>query len=275
MPENHKFCSLIFDEMAIGLGVSYDAKNDKIIGLVNNGETTVNEFCDRVLVFMMRGVVKKYKQPLAYYFCSGTTKAIGLKTHIKNIITDLQKTGLKITTTVCDQGSSNVAAVNLLLKETREWFLRENRNFTDGFFEIGKQQIFPLYDPPHPIKGIRNNLLCKNLKYTLKGRQCMAKWDHIVALYKRRPGYSGVNLIPKLTAHHVVPELIPKMRVKHCTQVFSQSVGVAMGYMAELGVLEKESTETADLLIFFDKLFDSVNGSYSQVQNYKIYIEVQ
>lgn len=41
--------------------------------------------------------------------------------------------------------------------------------------------------------------------------------------------------------------------------------------LSETGALDKESTDTADLLMFFDDLFDSVNGSYSTVRNGKIY----
>lgn len=35
--------------------------------------------------------------------------------------------------------------------------------------------------------------------------------------------------------------------------------------------MEKESTDTADLLMFFDDLFDSVNGSFNEIRNGKIY----
>ena len=121
--------------------------------------------------------------------------------------------------TVCDQGTSNVAAMNALLKETRETFLGNGQETKDGFFTVNKEQIFPIYDPPHLIKGIRNNLITKNLKFTIKGKEGIAKWDHIVNLYNRCPGYKGVKLVPKLTAHHVLPALIPKMRVKHYTGV--------------------------------------------------------
>lgn len=66
----------------------------------------------------------------------------------------------------------------------------------------------------------------------MNNKEKITKWSHIMALFKKSPGYQGVKLIPKLTAHHVMPELIPKMRVKNCTQVFSKSVGVALGFMA-------------------------------------------
>ena len=44
--------------------------------------------------------------------------------------------------------------------------LRENNSvfFSAGKIEIYGQQIIPLYDPPHLLKGIRNNLLTKNIE---------------------------------------------------------------------------------------------------------------
>lgn len=232
MPETHRYCSLLFDEMAIGSGVYYDKRNDKLSGFVDNGRKTEKEFCDHVLVFMVRGIVKKYKQPLAYYFCTGSTKTLELKKQISEIITKLQETGLKVVATVCDQGTSNIAAINSFIKETQEKYLRNNQIYPEGIFEIGNSEVFPIFDPPHLIKGIRNNLIKKNLKYNMKGKEGVGKWSHIVALFNRSPGYQGVKLVPKLTAYHVLPDLIPKMRVKYCTQVFSKSVGVALGFMA-------------------------------------------
>ena len=44
------------------------------------------EYCDHELVFMIRGIVKKYKQPLAFYYCTGSTKTIMLKKQIQTII---------------------------------------------------------------------------------------------------------------------------------------------------------------------------------------------
>ncbi|KAJ8720804.1 hypothetical protein PYW08_006269 [Mythimna loreyi] len=45
--------------------------------------------------------------------------------------------------------------------------------------------------------------------------------------------------------------------------VFSQTVASNMGYLADKGILQVECKDTADLLLFFDELFDSVNGSYA------------
>nr|XP_034838846.1 uncharacterized protein LOC117994979 [Maniola hyperantus] len=268
--DNHKFCTIIFDEMAISPNLTYCRKNE-IIGMVDDGEEKKKQICDHVLVFMVRGIIKKFKQPVYFTFCRGSTKADSLKAQIKTVIKEVEATGLKVVATVCDQGASNRAAINSLLNETRIEYLRDNKEWTGGFFELNKKKIFPLFDAPHLMKGIRNNLLNKNLMFTQDGKQKVAKWQHLEEMYHRQPGYKGVRLVPKLTAQHVVPKLIPKMKVKHCTQVFSRTVGVALGYMADCGQLPAENKDTADLLILMDELFDSVNGSYSKIRNGKIY----
>lgn len=131
---------------------------------------------------MVRGILKKYNQPLAYYFCSGSTKATKLKAHIKDFINNIQQTGLTVVATICDRDASNLSAINSLLNDTKEHYLKNNCEYREGFFEIGDSKIFPIFDPPHLIKGVRNNLLTKNLTFNLKGKARTAKWNRIIAL---------------------------------------------------------------------------------------------
>lgn len=232
MPDSHKHCILLFDEMAITANLSYDKHNDYIKGWCDDGKNREKLFADHVLVFMVRGIFKKYKQPIAYSFCRGTTKTESLKEQIKIVLKKILTTGLKVVATTCDQGSTNMAAINSLINETKANYLRKEEQYEEGFFEIENQKIFPLFDPPHLMKGIRNNLITKNLEFQINGKKRIAKWAHLVALYKKGPGYKGVRLIRKLSARHVIPGLIPKMKVKYCTQVFSRTVSVAMGFTA-------------------------------------------
>ncbi|KAF2891047.1 hypothetical protein ILUMI_15126 [Ignelater luminosus] len=76
-----------------------------------------------------------------------------------------------------------------------------------------------------------------------------------------------LRLCPKLTDFHVIPEKIKKIKVSCASQVFSQRVAAGMKCMSRLGAvaphectIDPEASQTAELLLFFDKLFDSVNG---------------
>lgn len=230
MPQSHKFCSVVFDEMAIAAHV--EMTDEKIIGFVDDGETRKPQLADHALVFLVRGIIKKYKQPVHYTFCAGSTPFANLKKYIVNVIEKLQDCGLKVVATVCDQGATNMAAINSLINDTRANYLRKGEEYPGGLFTIGGQKVFPLYDPPHLMKGIRNNMLNKDLTYVIKNKKRVAKWRHIINLHEKGPGYGGVRLVPKLTQQHVLPHLIPKMRVKHCTQVFSSSVATTLGFLA-------------------------------------------
>ncbi|KAH1028487.1 hypothetical protein HUJ05_001840 [Dendroctonus ponderosae] len=68
------------------------------------------------------------------------------------------------------------------------------------------------------------------------------------------------------------------MKVKHCRQVFSRSVATAMTLLAELSIgsnhpsahyLDPKATDTADLFLFLDELFDSLNTSQIAVHPVK------
>lgn len=68
---------------------------------------------DKALVFIVRGCRKKFKQPVAFYLTNSGMTSILLSEIIKNII----EAGLTVISTVCDQASTNVAAINRLQKK--------------------------------------------------------------------------------------------------------------------------------------------------------------
>lgn len=56
--------------------------------------------------------------PIAFGFCDSQTKSPQLVRCVKQIINAIHESGFKILATVCDQGSSNVAAINMLIQDT-------------------------------------------------------------------------------------------------------------------------------------------------------------
>lgn len=55
MPPAHRFCTIIFDEMAIAPKLSFDKYSDRIKGFSDDGELRSKTFADHVLVFI-RGI---------------------------------------------------------------------------------------------------------------------------------------------------------------------------------------------------------------------------
>ncbi|KAL0852142.1 hypothetical protein ABMA28_000379 [Loxostege sticticalis] len=59
-------------------------------------------------------------------------------------------------------------------------------------------------------------------------------------------------MLHKLTDEHVIPEMIKKMNVKNCTQTLSEKTAAMLNY---------SSKAPWGARLFWDRLFDSVNGS--------------
>jgi len=88
---------------------------------------------------MIRGIYKKYKQPICFYFIKGTTKSQELVRCIKDVILNVHNTGLNIVATVLDQGMTNIAVINLFMEETRQHCLRENIDRYEGYIINGHE----------------------------------------------------------------------------------------------------------------------------------------
>lgn len=164
-----------------------------------------------------------------FFFSSGGTKSYQLKKQIVEVITACQNIGLKVICTICDQGSANQSAINSLLKDSSEKGING--------FHINNIEVIPLYDVPHIFKGIRNNLLTKDLHYCNDGQQKIAKWDHIMQFYYLDTEEEN-RICHKLSDSHVLRHKINKMKVKMCTQVFSNKVGSLIDRIAKWGKFE-------------------------------------
>jgi len=97
------------------------------------------------------------------------------------------------------------------------------------------------------LKGLRNNLITKDLNFTYENKQKKASWKHIIQLYEfdKNQSTEGDRLVPKLSDSHVYPE--KKMKVSIAAQVFSQRVGAIMKRMV---IMTNTSNFTGKLYIF-------------------------
>lgn len=145
-------------------------------------------------------------------------------------------------------------------------------------YKIGENTIIHCFDPPHLIKVIRNNLEKKNLRHFISKRWqiCdsnpipsenakIASWDHISSLYEMDCRASQ-RLLPKITSEHINPNK-GKMKVSIATQVFSKTFGEVMMNCSERKMLPENFKDTADILLFFNDIFDSMNGAGSSNNN--------
>lgn len=263
MEDKDKLCSVMFDEIAISPGFHYSKFSDQVVGYVDLGSLgKSNDIANRVLVFMIRGLNKEYKQPIAYYFTKDSIKTGSLVILLKEIISMLQNIGFKVLCTVCDQSATNVGAYSKLMQES-------NTNFNNPYFRVNDEKIIALHDTPHLLKSIRNALLKYNIRYD---DNKFAKYEHIEkcfqidqrrrcqALRKINPNYFNLHRNPKL-----------KMKVKIAARLLSATVAAAIESMCEINsnLLPADAIHTAIFVKDIDMLFDSLNGRFKKPENFK------
>ena len=89
---------------------------------------------NHALLFMVRGLHRKWKQPVAYYLSRGSTKAAMLVQFLKEVLDACQNVGLHVVATVCDMGTNNVKAMKLLGSTGEK-----------SFFQFQSQEIATIY----------------------------------------------------------------------------------------------------------------------------------
>ncbi|KAG6461627.1 hypothetical protein O3G_MSEX012752 [Manduca sexta] len=131
--EKKKMCSVVFDEMSLETALTYDRNRDIINGFVELN-IRKNEFADHALVFMLRGAVYKWQQPIAFYFCKGATSGVELKSILRSVVAAVLECGLKPITLICDQGSAFQSTIKSLKEDTKRGQLLANQE--PGWFEF-------------------------------------------------------------------------------------------------------------------------------------------
>ncbi|KAK9688514.1 Transposase protein [Popillia japonica] len=147
MQEEDRICSLIFDEMSLKQHLEYDVKNDRSSGFEDFGTERGNKYSNTALVFLIQGLRKNWKQPVAFYLVnskmeSSKKKCIAGKNTLDYCIKEVAEAciaiRLKIVATVCDMGANNLAALQQL-----------GFTFIDPRIEISGTVIYVFFDPPH------------------------------------------------------------------------------------------------------------------------------
>lgn len=202
---------------------------------------------------MLRGINSKWKQPILYPYLQGAAKGSQIMKTLKEIIIKVFDCGLHVVATVCDQGSNNISAINKLIDDTKAEYIRRGEVPVGGLFEVNGHQIIPLYDTPHLIKGVRNNLLSKDITFKFDNNLKTAKWNDIYTAWQL-DNYSGdLRIMPKLTEFHVSREKVKKMKVAVCTQVFSHTVSAAIHLLAKTGELVSANNNTHLMIILYSR----------------------
>ena len=246
MKDDEKLCTLCMDEISLKTNLYYDISNDKIIGLEDFGNgTRTNKVANSALVILLRSISGKWKQPLGYALVNEGCPTKEMEELMKDAIDKVEGIGLNVVVVMSDLGSNfQSLAKHLGVTPEQPWFIHN------------KKKYYLIFDPPHLIKCIRNNLM----KYTFRFGQHTAKWEDIVAFYNKDKELP-IRAAPKLTDKHIKPNNFAKMKVKYATQILSHTVAASICMYVSVGGLPSSAMGTAECILKFDSLFDSVNVS--------------
>ena len=252
MSDHDRQCTLIFDEIALKSEVTYDASRDKLEGFEDFGSLGQSKYiANYATVFMIRGLKAKWKQALGYFLSSGPTPPETLRNLVFQCIEKLQHIGLDVRIVLCDQGPNNRCFMEKKIAISAE----------KPYFYINNVKIYAMYDPPHLMKSIRNNLMKQGFKLEEKD----IKWNYIVEFFEFDRKLS-IRMAPKLTDFHIKLRPFASMRVNLATQVLSHSVAAGITTLCELNKLDADAVHTATFIKFFDKLFNTFNSSGARTQ---------
>jgi glycosyltransferase involved in cell wall biosynthesis len=245
MPKGSELCALVFDEVSIKESVTYNVERDLVEGLEDFGNFGRTKYvANHATVFMVRGLIQRWKQPMGYFLSSGTISSSMLQSLLLEALDKVKEIGLEVKVIICHQGSNNRSALEKLgVKEQSPSFLHEGVKY------------LVLYDPPHLLKNVRNNL--KKSGFTSNGK--LVSW-HYIEQFFNFDKCCRVRMAPKLTEKHINLPPFAALRVKFAAQVLSRSVASGISTMVQAKLVPAAAEETSVFLETFDKLFNTFNS---------------
>ena len=172
MSDQDKVVALMFDEVYLNKGFYYNKRGQRVDGFEDygNGRKT-DKVADHALVFMVQGLKRKSTMPVALYFVHKTCHYQMLKALIQQVLGSLFDLGLTVLATISDQGPTNRDAINLL----------KNSSVDDVCYAVLGQRLVHIFDTPHILKNVRNNLITSDLEFD--GNK-VAEWSNLIEFFK-------------------------------------------------------------------------------------------
>ncbi|XP_076291976.1 uncharacterized protein LOC143214603 [Lasioglossum baleicum] len=238
-------CVLSFDEMSIQKCFDFHNTKQVIEGFEDLGiHGRSSAVGTHVLIFMVRGLIRNWKQPFAFFVSGGVTKKGKLSPILDDILDALHAIGLRVRAIVSDQGTNFQSMSEERVSAKVPYFLRNGH------------KIFYIYDYLHLFKSIRNNLL----KYDFSINGSRVSWSDVVSLWNLENS-KLTRAAYRLTEKHVRPNTFDRMKCKLALQVFSKRVSSAMLTAHTIGAVNSSTMQ--DTAIFFETLndlFDNLNS---------------
>ncbi|CAH2100820.1 unnamed protein product [Euphydryas editha] len=244
MSSSEKECVLCMDELSLKLNLSYNTKEDKILGLHEVDGQQQPAAAGYAFILMLRGICSKWKQPIDFSFITSSKIDDQLRAWLIRTVKHLLQLGFNIRAFISDLGSDFLALSKTLgiCKES-------------SFFEIDGHKMYYIFDVPHLMKCVRNNLINYNFEFDGK----IAQWEDIIKMYEQDQK-KDMRSAPRLTDAHIHPNSFQKQKVRLAVQVFSNSVVAALKNYESSGSLQL-TNGTIDFIETMNNLFDLLNSN--------------
>lgn len=243
---DEKKCVILLDEVSIMKSIEYNKVLDEIEGFEDLGQLgRTDKFASHALVIMIRGLYTNWKFPFSYFFTGSGVKGDNLVLIVENCVQKLLELDLIPTSIVCDQGTQN-----------RRMFSLFGGTENNPSTVLCGKKLFLIYDMPHLIKSIRNNLLTGDFKIDEK----------LVSLNDIRKTHeidtkNSTRAMLKITPTHLSPNPFQKMSCKLAIQLLSRTVSSAIKTCVSTGELKsKTALNTALFIEIINDMFDSGNS---------------
>lgn len=200
---------------------------------------------------MVSGLNMYFQQPIAYYFHT-TLKADDRAELITQLLSELCKHGVKVSSVTFDGYSSNAKMSNILGAN----FKSESGNYTTHFTHPSDgSKVCIMYDPSHMEKLIRNTL--GTVKTLYSGRKKI-QWKYFESLVECNR-LNNLGLASKMNKRHI-EFANRKMHVRTAVETLSSTTADTMEFLMKNGVPEFAGAEgTIEFTRKFDRLWDVMN----------------
>jgi hypothetical protein len=231
MPDKDHVCCLMFDEMSIGENLCFNQELGCIEGFEDLGsQGRTSNIANRALVFMLRGLRQKWKQPVAYYLTHGSTSVETLVHFLKEVLGACQDSGLVVVATVCNMGANTVKTLKLLGVSAKQ-----------PFFRFQSQEIAAVFDPPHLLKYTRDlfqthDVVNVGFEVVVDGERlpCTAKWEDLLKIYEGDKK-KLIRVLYKVTDSHMHPDAQTGRKVSFAAQVMSRTAAAFINMLVTVG----------------------------------------
>src|SRR6218665_2540380 len=219
-----RVCVLSFDEVSVDQRMCYDAREDQVLGPYSE-----------VLVFMIRGLMTKWKQPIYFDFNVTLSATLLIK-----VISELESIGYEVVACACDMAGGNRGLLSHVgATESAPYF----SNPVDT-----SRNVWCFADVPHLLKLLRNHFLDHGI--CLPSGTVINK-DTLLQLMDRDS--DELKIVHKLTPLHLNAVGMERQKVRIAAQLFSRTTAAAIRY------LFPDKMEMANFFELVNDAFDVLN----------------